>query len=101
MNGLSRRRLLLQPAVPASEPHWEVLSWEQAGKYPIDVLLYDTRNGSYFTTDLAKYPTVAKLPAIQAKQTVGWNPETPSTWSAFAPVLRDLAAKLGTFTTLA
>jgi iron complex transport system substrate-binding protein len=83
--------------VPESEPHWEVLSWEQAGKYPIDVLLCDSRDPSYFTTDLAKYPIFAKLPAIQAKQVIAWNPETPSTWTAFAPVLRDLAAKLNSF----
>lgn len=87
----------VQPSVPADQPHWEVLSWEQAGKYPIDVLLYDSRNASYFTTDLAKYPTVANLPAIKANQAVAWNPETPSTWAAFAPVLRDLATKLTSF----
>ncbi|GAA4680614.1 ABC transporter substrate-binding protein [Phytohabitans rumicis] len=91
----------VQPTVPADQPHWEVLSWEQAGKYPIDVLLYDSRNPSYFTTDLAKYPTVAKLPAITANQAVAWNPETPSTWAAFAPALRDLAAKLSAFKTVA
>lgn len=87
----------VEPVVPANEPHWEVLSWEQAGKYPIDVLLCDSRDPSYFTTDLAKYPIFAKLPAIKAKQVIAWNPETPSTWAAFAPVLRDLAAKLNSF----
>lgn len=87
----------VQPSVPAAEPHWEVLSWEQAGKYPIDVLLYDSRNASYFTTDLARYPTVASLPAIKANQALAWNPETPSTWAAFAPTLRDLASKLTAF----
>ncbi|MEJ3741899.1 ABC transporter substrate-binding protein [Actinomycetes bacterium KLBMP 9797] len=83
--------------VSANQTHWEVLSWERAGKYPIDVLLYDSRNASYFTTDLAKYPTVANLPAIKAGQALSWNPETPSTWDAFAPALRDLTTKLTTF----
>ncbi|MGN9913347.1 ABC transporter substrate-binding protein [Phytohabitans sp. LJ34] len=91
----------VQPAVPANEPHWEVLSWEQAGKYPMDVLLYDSRNPSYFTTDLARYPTVANLPAIKANQAVAWNPETPSTWAAFGKALRDLTGKLSTFKTVA
>jgi iron complex transport system substrate-binding protein len=91
----------VQPAVPANEPHWEVLSWEQAGKYPIDVLLYDSRNPSYFTTDLSRYPTVANLPAIKANQAVAWNPETPSTWTAFGKALRDLTGKLSAFKTVA
>lgn len=91
----------VQPTVPANEPHWEVLSWEQAGKYPIDVLLYDSRNASYFTTDLSRYPTVANLPAVKAKQAVAWNPETPSTWAAFGAALRDLTGKLSSFTTVA
>jgi iron complex transport system substrate-binding protein len=88
---------LLTPDFDPKEPHWEVLSWEQAGKYKVDVVLYDTRNPSFFTTDLAKYPTLAKLPAVQAKQVLPWNPETPTSWAAFAPALRDLAAKLSAF----
>ncbi|BCB85080.1 ABC transporter substrate-binding protein [Phytohabitans suffuscus] len=91
----------VQPTVPPAEPHWEVLSWEQAGKYPADVLLYDSRNPSYFTTDLSRYPTVANLPAVKANQAVAWNPETPSTWAAFGAALRDLTAKLSTFETVA
>lgn len=91
----------VQPTVPANEPHWEVLSWEQAGKYPMDVLLYDSRNPSYFTTDLARYPTVANLPAVKANQAVAWNPETPSTWAAFGKALRDLTGKLSAFKTVA
>src|SRR5919202_5295036 len=88
---------LLAPDFDANEPHWEVLSWEQAGKYKVDVVLYDTRNPSFFTTDLAKYPTLARLPAVQAKQILPWNPETPTSWAAFAPALRDLADKLSGF----
>jgi hypothetical protein len=91
----------VQPTVPANEPHWEVLSCEQAGKYPIDVLLYDSRNPSHFTTDLSRYPTVANLPAVKANQAVAWNPETPSTWTAFGKALRDLTGKLSTFKTVA
>ncbi|MDQ7907724.1 ABC transporter substrate-binding protein [Phytohabitans sp. ZYX-F-186] len=91
----------VQPTVPANEPHWEVLSWEQAGKYPIDVLLYDSRNPSYFTTDLSRYPTVANLPAVKANQAISWNPETPSTWAAFGAAMRDLTGKLSACKTVA
>lgn len=82
------------PTPPADQPHWEVLSWEQADKYPADVILYDTRNASFFTTDLASYPTFARLPAVRAGQLYPWNPETPTSWAAFAPALKDLADKL-------
>ncbi len=88
---------LLTPDFDQKEPHWEVLSWEQAGKHPVDVLLYDARDASLFTTELAKYPTLANLPAVQAKQMLAWNPETPTNWAAFAPALRDLAGKLSGF----
>jgi len=88
---------LITPEYDAKEPHWEVLSWEQADKYPVDVVLYDVRNPSFFTTDLAKYPTLAKLPAVQAKQVLPWNPETPTSWAAFAPALRELSDKLSGF----
>jgi iron complex transport system substrate-binding protein len=88
---------LLTPDFDKNEPHWEVLSWEQAGKHKVDAVLYDTRNASFFTTDLPKYPTLAKLPAVQAKQVLPWNPETPTSWAAFAPALRDLADKLSGF----
>jgi iron complex transport system substrate-binding protein len=82
------------PKPPADEPHWEVLSWEQADKYPADVILYDSRNASFFTTDLAKFPTFGRLPAVKANQLFSWNPETPTSWLAFAPLLSGFATHL-------
>jgi len=82
------------PVPPADEPHWEVLSWEQADKHAADVILYDARNASFFTTDLASYPTFARLPAVRAGQLYPWNLETPTSWAAFAPALTELADKL-------
>ncbi|REF35491.1 ABC transporter substrate-binding protein [Thermasporomyces composti] len=81
----------VEPSVPAEEPHWEVLSWEQVDKYPIDLLLYDSRNARYFTTGLDDHPTLANLPAVKAGQIAAWNPETPTSWKAFAPALEQLA----------
>lgn len=85
------------PKVPKDEPHFEFLSWEQAGKYQPDVFLYDKRNEAFFTTNLKKYPTLANLPAVRAGQLTAWNPETPSAWSTFAPALNDLAQALSSF----
>ena len=58
------------------------------------MILYDSRNAAPFTTDKAKYPTFAKLPAVQAGQVYGWNPETPTSWAQFAPTLRQLTTDL-------
>lgn len=85
---------LLTPKVDPKEPHWESVSWELADKYPADVILYDSRSAALFTTDRAKYPTYARLPAVKAGQTFAWNPETPTSWAAFAPALRQLTADL-------
>jgi iron complex transport system substrate-binding protein len=82
------------PKVNPAEPHFENVSWELVDKYPADVILYDTRNAAPFTTERAKYPTVAKLPAVRANQVFGWNPETPTSWAQFAPALRQLTADL-------
>lgn len=85
----------VEPTVPAKEPHWETLSWEQVDKYPVDLLLYDSRNPQYFTSGLADRPTLANLPAVKAGQIAAWNPETPTSWKAFAPALEGLADIIG------
>lgn len=86
---------LITPKVNPAEPHWENVSWELADKYAADVILYDSRNAAPFTTEKAKYPTFAKLPAVRAGQVFAWNPETPTSWAQFAPGLRELTADLG------
>nr|WP_238355248.1 ABC transporter substrate-binding protein [Kribbella sandramycini] len=82
------------PKFDPKQPHWETVSWELADKYPADVILYDVRNAAPFTTELAKYPTVGRLPAVKAGQVYAWNPETPTSWAQFAPALRQLTADL-------
>ncbi len=84
------------PDFDPKQPHWENVSWELADKHPADVILYDARNAEAFTTDRAKYPTFARLPAVRANQVFAWNPETPTSWAQFAPALRQLTADLGT-----
>ncbi|WP_020386657.1 ABC transporter substrate-binding protein [Kribbella catacumbae] len=85
---------LITPKFDPAEPHWEEVSWEVADKYPADVILYDARSAAVFTTDQAKYPTYARLPAVKAGQALAWNPETPTSWAAFAPALRQLTTDL-------
>jgi len=89
---------LVEPDVSKEQdPHWDSVSWEQVGRYDADVLLYDSRNAQFFTDNLKKYPTLANLPAVKAKQLVAWNLETPPSWSIYAPKLQELADKLRSF----
>nr|PZM97216.1 MAG: hypothetical protein DIU77_09605 [Thermocrispum agreste] len=89
---------LVQPDVSdEQDPHWDAVSWEQVARYDADVLLYDSRNAQFFTENLDKYPTLANLPAVKAKQLVPWNLETPPSWAIYAPKLRELADKLRGF----
>ncbi|MFC0628077.1 ABC transporter substrate-binding protein [Kribbella deserti] len=83
------------PKPDQAEPHWETVSWEQVGKYPADVLLYDERSRDIFTKDKAKIPTYLQMPAVKAGQTIAWNPTLPASWAGFAPALRKLTADLG------
>ncbi|WP_328989671.1 ABC transporter substrate-binding protein [Kribbella sp. NBC_01245] len=80
------------PKADAADPHWETLSWEQVGKYPADVILYDERTRDIFTK--TRIPTYQQMPAVKAGQTIAWNPTLPASWAGFAPALRKLTADL-------
>lgn len=80
------------PKADAADPHWETLSWEQVGKYPADVILYDERTRDIFTK--SRIPTYLQMPAVKAGQTIAWNPTLPTSWAGFAPALRKLTADL-------
>lgn len=57
---------------PTSGGFWETLSWEEAGKYPVDLVLADARGGS-LEAILDQIPAVAlSLPAIEADQITPW-----------------------------
>jgi iron complex transport system substrate-binding protein len=70
---------------------WEELSWEQAAKYPADLILVDARSGSSSAEDLMAVPTFAALPAAAAGQTAPWQTEYVPSYAAFTAVVRDLA----------
>lgn len=66
----------MQLAEPANHPtsggFWETLSWEEAGKYPADLILADARGGSVEQMLAQLPPTVLALPAVKADQWVAW-----------------------------
>lgn len=74
-----------------SEDYWEQLSWENADRYPADLILHDGRSYSLQPDALAEYPTWAALPAVQAGQLHTWNAETVLSQRGFAAALAALA----------
>jgi iron complex transport system substrate-binding protein len=90
---LSFRALGLDLVEPEDgEQYYETLSWEQAGRYPADLVLHDTRAFSLQPDQLAAYPTWAALPAVRAGQVGRWSAEARLSAQGFAAVLEDLAA---------
>lgn len=59
--------------------YWEELSWEQADKYPADVIIIDARaQEEGVLDDIGKIPTWSALPAVKANQ-------AEQVWHAFDP----------------
>ena len=78
--------------VAAAKAAFETLSWEQAAKYPADLVLYDARTQSLTLDQLRSHPTWNALPAVRAGQITPWHAETPFSYTGFVPVLKELTA---------
>lgn len=75
---------------PTSGGFWETLSWEEAGKYPVDLVMADGRGGSLESIK-AQIPAVAlSMPALDADQIVIWPAVHAYGYGAFAEILTDL-----------
>ncbi|MGW4651314.1 ABC transporter substrate-binding protein [Kitasatospora sp. NPDC004289] len=71
--------------------YFESLSWENAGKYPADLLLLDKRSTALQPKDLASKPGWAQLPAVKANQVTPWDAVPRFSYAGAAPLLEDLA----------
>ena len=90
---LSFRALGLDLVEPeGGDQYYETLSWEQAGRYPADLILHDTRAFSLQPDQLAAFPTWTTLPAVQARQVGRWSAEVRLSAQGYATALEDLAA---------
>lgn len=87
------QELGLQMVDPPADYGTELLSWEQAGKYPVDLIFNDARShGGYLRTEeLLEIPTFAALPAAQAGQIANWYYEYVASYAGFTFVLTELA----------
>lgn len=76
---------------PTSGGFWETLSWEEAGKYPVDLVMADGRGGSLESIK-EQIPAVAlSMPALDADQIVIWPAVHAYGYGYFATILDDLA----------
>jgi len=83
----------LEIAVPdiAAGELWETLSWEQANKYQVDLILNDARSAALTPEQLAEYATWTAQPAVAAGQVGEWYTEFVPSYAGFAGVLESLA----------
>lgn len=74
---------------------FEGLSWENAGKYPADLILLDNRTSALQSEQLTKErPTWAALPAVKAGQVAPRVAEPVYSYDKCAQILEDLAKSL-------
>lgn len=86
------KALGLDVVTPETTELWETLSWEEAGKYPADIIFTDARSFSLTPEELAEIPIFAALPAVQAGQVAPWQIEYIPSYQALTVILNDLAA---------
>lgn len=74
--------------------YYEVLSLEQAGKYPHDVLMYDSRPFAPPREDFLKVPAINALPSVRAGQVVPWYIGPPLDYGNYAKQMVSFAGVL-------
>lgn len=86
------RELGLDIVVPdtGEEGFWELLSWEQANKYPADLILVDARNDQ-IVQEVDAVGTWESLPAVKAGQLGPWYAGAPYSYARLTPMMRELA----------
>ncbi|MFI0357576.1 ABC transporter substrate-binding protein [Actinomadura sp. 9N407] len=87
---------LIDPKKLSKDGYFEELSWENAGKYPADLIMLDSRTQALQPDDLAAKPAWRDLPAVKARQVIGWNPEPVFSYAGCAPILEALAKTVQT-----
>lgn len=79
----------------ADNEYWEILSWEQSLKYPVDLVFYSTRTG--LTADeLKAHPAFGQHPAVLAGQLYPWNGEEPLSYQGITTTLSNTLASVET-----
>lgn len=85
---------LITPDKVTSDGFFEELSWENADKYPADLILLDNRTQALQPDALDSKPAWRDLPAVKAGQVTSWMPEPRTSYAGAAPLLESLAKAL-------
>ncbi|RAJ42329.1 iron complex transport system substrate-binding protein [Kitasatospora sp. SolWspMP-SS2h] len=84
----------VQPEKTDGGDYYEGLSWENAGKYPADLLLLDQRSTALQPKDLTAKPSWGQLPAVKAEQITPWDAVPRFSYAGFAPLIERLTAAI-------
>ncbi|MEV1286559.1 ABC transporter substrate-binding protein [Micromonospora sp. NPDC049679] len=82
---------IVVPTKLESGDYFESLSWENAGKFPADLILLDNRSTALQPKDLTGKPTWQQLPAVKAGQVTPWDAVPRFSYAGSAPLLENLA----------
>lgn len=78
-----------------AEDYYEMLSWEEADKYPADLIMTDARPFSLTPRQMADtFPTWRALPAVRRGQLSRWIGEPRFSYQLAAPEIERLAADI-------
>jgi iron complex transport system substrate-binding protein len=75
----------------SSDPYWDSLPWKDAGKYPADGILYDSRADVLPLADAKGIPEFRELPAVRANQIGAWEADPPPSYQRYTKTMNDLA----------
>lgn len=82
------------PANPDTEGYFERLSWENAGLYSPDIIMWDTRRASNKPAEMKQHPVFAALPAAAGDRFAEWDAVAPMSWASYAKIMNKLADQL-------
>lgn len=73
---------------------WQELSWEEALKYPADVVFHSWRPGTMSIEEMQAHPTLGQHPAIKAGQVGEWNQDFIMSWQGMTAALDSISAPI-------
>jgi iron complex transport system substrate-binding protein len=80
-----------------SDPYWDRFPWKEAGKYPVDAILYDAKWGILPLRDAKAVPAFAELPAVRANQIGAWHADPPPSYQRYTRNIDDLAKTIASW----
>ncbi|WP_268891504.1 ABC transporter substrate-binding protein [Lentzea tibetensis] len=80
-------------ANPDTEGYFERLSWENAGLYSPDIIMWDTRRASNKPAEMKQHPVFAALPAA-GDRFAEWDAVAPMSCAGYAKIMNKLADQL-------